>query len=452
MGVEKCVFKKILIANRGEIALRIIRACRELGIETVAIHSDADARSLHVQHADETICVGPAPSAQSYLNVPSILSACEISDAEAIHPGYGFLAESPEFVDICLSSGIKFIGPNPENIRLMGNKAAARKTMEMAGVPIIPGSGGVVDSEQEARKVAREIGFPVIVKASSGGGGKGMRVVHSEASLPHLYSMARSEAAAAFNDASVYMERYIEMPKHIEVQILADEHGHVVHFGERDCSIQRRHQKLIEESPSISLDAETRIKLGETAVNAARAVGYTSAGTVEFILDQEGRFYFMEMNTRIQVEHPVTEMVSGIDLIKEQIRIAAGEPLPMVQEEIRSFGHSIECRINAEDPETFTPSPGLIETFIPPGGPNVRVDTAAYSGYRVTPYYDSLVAKVIVRGRDRAEAIAVMERALEEFVIEGIKTTIPFHKKVLRTPEFLSGNVYTTFLEKVQLG
>jgi len=445
------VFKKILIANRGEIALRIIRACRELGIETVAIHSDADVRSLHVQYADETICVGPAPSAQSYLNVPSILSACEISDAEAIHPGYGFLAESQEFADICLSSGIKFIGPTPENIRLMGNKAAARKTMEMAGVPVIPGSNGVVDSEEEARRVAREIGFPVIVKASSGGGGKGMRVVYSEASLPHLYAMARSEAAAAFNDAAVYMERYIETPKHIEVQLLADEHGHVVHLGERDCSIQRRHQKLIEESPAASLDAGTRTKLGETAVNAARAVGYTSAGTVEFILDSEGRFYFMEMNTRIQVEHPVTEMVSGIDLIKEQIRIAAGEPLPMVQEEIHSIGHSIECRINAEDPATFTPSPGRIGTFIPPGGPNVRVDTAAYSGYQVTPYYDSLVAKLIVRGRDRVEAIAVMERALEEFVIEGIKTTIPFHRKVLRTPEFLSGNIYTTFLEKVEL-
>jgi acetyl-CoA carboxylase biotin carboxylase subunit len=448
---EEGVFKKILIANRGEIALRIIRACKELGIETVAIHSDADARSLHVQHADETICVGPAPSAQSYLNVPSILSACEISDAEAIHPGYGFLAESPEFADICLSSGIKFIGPKPEKIRLMGHKSEARRTMKESGVPVIPGSDGIVESEQEARRLAREIGYPVIVKASSGGGGKGMRVVHTEASLPHLYAMARAEASAAFDDSSVYIERYIEKPKHIEVQVLADEHGHVIHLGERDCSIQRRHQKLIEESPSASIDAETRAKLGETAVNAAKAVGYTSAGTVEFILDTDGRFYFMEMNTRIQVEHPVTEMVTGVDLIKEQIRIAAGERLRIRQEEIRLFGHSIECRINAEDPETFTPSPGLIETFILPGGPNVRVDTAAYSGYRVTPYYDSLVAKLIVKGRDRAEAIAVMDRALEEFVIEGIRSTIPFHKKVLRTPEFLSGDVYTTFLEEVAI-
>jgi acetyl-CoA carboxylase biotin carboxylase subunit len=445
------VFQKILIANRGEIALRIIRACKELGIESVAIHSDVDAHSLHVQHADESICVGAAPSAQSYLNVPSILSACEITDVEAVHPGYGFLAENTEFADICASSGIKFIGPRSEHIRLMGNKAEARRTMREAGVPVIPGSEGIVDTDREALELAREIGFPIIVKASAGGGGKGMRVVHTEASLSHLYSMARAEAAAVFNNASVYIERYIEKPRHIEVQILADEKGNIVHLGERDCSIQRRHQKLIEESPSPSLDRVLRNKIGDVALHAARAVGYTNAGTVEFILDEQGDFYFMEMNTRIQVEHPVTEMVTGIDLIKEQIRIAAGEKLSFTQDDIQFTGHSIECRINAEDSETFAPCPGLIETFIPPGGPNIRVDTAVYSGYTVPPFYDSLLAKLIVKGRDRSEATAVMRRALDEFVIQGIQTTIPFHKKVMRTSEFQSGDVYTTFLEKVQI-
>ncbi len=445
------MFRKILIANRGEIALRIIRACRELGIETVAIHSDVDVRSLHVQHADESICVGPAPSAQSYLSVSSILSACEITDAEAVHPGYGFLAENPEFADICESSGITFIGPSSDNIRLMGNKAEARKTMRNAGLPVIPGSDGVVETEKEAVKVARQIGFPVMIKASSGGGGKGMRVVHTEASLPHLFSMARAEAAASFHDASVYIERYIEKPRHIEVQVLADDAGHVVHLGERDCSIQRRHQKLIEESPSPSLDPETRRKIGEAAVHATQAVGYKSAGTVEFILDEDGTFYFMEMNTRIQVEHSVTEMVTGVDLIKEQIRIASGEGLQFKQEDIHLAGHAIECRINAEDPETFAPCPGKIGAFIPPGGPNVRVDTALYSGYHVPAHYDSLLAKLIVRGGNRDEAIAIMKRALDEFVIQGIRTTIPFHRKVMRTPEFLSGEFYTTFLEKVQL-
>ncbi|MDX1763279.1 MAG: acetyl-CoA carboxylase biotin carboxylase subunit [bacterium] len=445
------MFKKILIANRGEIALRIIRACKELDIQTVAVHSEADTRSLHVQHADESICVGPASSEQSYLNVPSILSACEITDAEAVHPGYGFLAENAEFADICTSSGIKFIGPSADNIRRMGTKSQARTTMQEAGVPIIPGSGGVVEDDREALKVAREIGFPVIVKASSGGGGKGMRVVHTEASLPHLFAMARAEAAAAFKDPSVYMERYLERPKHVEVQILADEAGNVIHLGERDCSIQRRHQKLIEESPSPSVNSFLRKKLGEAAVKAAASVGYKGAGTVEFILDADGCFYFMEMNTRIQVEHPVTEVVFGVDLIKEQIRIAAGHALSLTQEEVISTGHAIECRINAEDAETFAPCPGVIQTLILPGGPNVRVDTAAYSGCMVPPYYDSLIAKLIVRGQDRNEAIAVMKRALDEFVIDGIKTTISFHKKVLRTPEFLAGDVYTTFLEKVQL-
>jgi acetyl-CoA carboxylase biotin carboxylase subunit len=445
------VFQKILIANRGEIALRIIRACKELGIESVAIHSDVDAHSLHVQHADESICVGAAPSAQSYLNVPSILSACEISDVEAVHPGYGFLAENTEFADICTSSGIKFIGPRSEHIRLMGNKAEARSTMKAAGVPVIPGSEGIVDNDREALELARKIGFPVIIKASAGGGGKGMRVVHSEASLAHLYAMAKAEAAAAFNNSSVYIERYFEKPRHIEVQVLADEMGNLVHLGERDCSIQRRHQKLIEESPSPSLDSTLRKEIAEVALQAARAVDYTNAGTVEFILDDRGDFYFMEMNTRIQVEHPVTEMVTGVDLIKEQIRIAAGEKLSFKQSDIQFTGHSMECRINAEDSETFTPCPGLIDTFILPGGPNIRVDTAAYSGYAVPPFYDSLLAKLIVKGRDRSEATAVMQRALDEFVIQGIKTTIPFHKKVMRTPEFLSGEVYTTFLEKVQI-
>ncbi len=445
------MFQKILIANRGEIALRIIRACKELGIESVAIHSDVDTHSLHVQHADESICVGAAPSAQSYLNVPSILSACEISDVEAVHPGYGFLAENTEFADICTSSGIKFIGPRSDHIRLMGNKAEARSTMKAAGVPVIPGSEGIVETDREALELARKIGFPVIIKATAGGGGKGMRVVHSEASLAHLFAMARAEAAAAFNNASVYIERYFEKPRHIEVQVLADEMGNMVHLGERDCSIQRRHQKLIEESPSPSLDSTLRKEIGEVALQAARAVDYTNAGTVEFILDDRGDFYFMEMNTRIQVEHPVTEMVTGVDLIKEQIRIAAGEKLSFKQSDIQFTGHSMECRINAEDSETFTPCPGLIETFILPGGPNIRVDTAAYSGYTVPPFYDSLIAKLIVKGRDRSEATAVMQRALDEFVIQGIKTTIPFHKKVMRTPEFLSGEVYTTFLEKVQI-
>jgi acetyl-CoA carboxylase biotin carboxylase subunit len=445
------VFQKILIANRGEIALRIIRACKELGIESVAIHSDVDTHSLHVQHADESICVGAASSAQSYLNVPSILSACEISDVEAVHPGYGFLAENTEFADICTSSGIKFIGPRSEHIRLMGNKAEARSTMKAAGVPVIPGSEGIVDNDREALELARKIGFPVIIKASAGGGGKGMRVVHSEASLAHLYAMAKAEAAAAFNNSSVYIERYFEKPRHIEVQVLADEMGNLVHLGERDCSIQRRHQKLIEESPSPSLDSTLRKEIAEVALQAARAVDYTNAGTVEFILDDRGDFYFMEMNTRIQVEHPVTEMVTGVDLIKEQIRIAAGEKLSFKQSDIQFTGHSMECRINAEDSETFTPCPGLIDTFILPGGPNIRVDTAAYSGYAVPPFYDSLLAKLIVKGRDRSEATAVMQRALDEFVIQGIKTTIPFHKKVMRTPEFLSGEVYTTFLEKVQI-
>ncbi|MEK6776481.1 MAG: acetyl-CoA carboxylase biotin carboxylase subunit [bacterium] len=445
------MFEKILIANRGEIAVRIIRACKELGIETVAIHSDLDANSLHVQHADESICVGPPSSGQSYMNVPNILSACEITDVEAIHPGYGFLAENAEFADICASSGIKFIGPSADNIRSMGNKAQARNTMKDAGVPVIPGSEGVVETEREAMEIARKIGFPVIIKASAGGGGKGMRVVHSEASLPHLFSMAKSEASAAFNDPSVYIERYMEKPRHIEVQILADEMGNVVHLGERDCSIQRRHQKLIEESPSTALGEVLRNRITETALRAAKAVGYTNAGTVEFILDEKGEFYFMEMNTRIQVEHPVTEMVTGVDLIKEQIRIAAGEPLSFTQDEVHCTGHSIECRINAEDSENFTPCPGLIETFIPPGGPNVRVDTAVYSGYRVPPNYDSLLAKVIVKGKDRSEAIAIMRRALDEFVVQGVRTTIPFHKKVMRTPEFLAGEVYTTFLEKVQI-
>ena len=442
------MFQKILVANRGEIALRIIRAARELGIQTVAIHSEADGHALHVQHADESICVGPAAAAQSYLNIPAILSACEISDVEAVHPGYGFLAENTEFADICASSGIKFIGPSSDQIRWMGDKARARRTMEEAGVPVVPGSEGILADDREALRVARAIGFPVILKAASGGGGKGMRVVHNEAALPNLYAMARAEAAAAFQDGSLYLEKYIERPRHVEVQILGDPSGGLLHLGERDCSIQRRHQKLLEEAPCPVLDEALRRRICEAALAAARAVQYVSAGTVEFILDPDGRFYFMEMNTRIQVEHPVTEMVTGVDLVKEQIRIAAGEPLSLTQEEVRISGHAMECRINAEDPETFLPSPGRIETFIPPGGPNVRVDTAAYSGYVVPPYYDSLLAKVIVRGRDRAEAMAVMERALDEFVIEGIQSTVPFHQRLLRTPAFRAGEYATTFLER----
>jgi acetyl-CoA carboxylase biotin carboxylase subunit len=442
------LFKKILIANRGEIAVRIIRACKELSIRTVAVYSDADKDSLHTRFADESICIGPAASAQSYNNIPSILTSAEITDSEAIHPGYGFLSENPHFAEACLTSGITFIGPSPESIRLGGDKARARQVMKRRGVPVVPGSEGAVVSEEAAMKTARKIGFPVIIKASAGGGGRGMRVAKSEEELDKLYFMAQREALTAFGNGELYIEKYIPAIRHIEVQIMADTKGNYLHLGERDCSIQRRHQKLVEESPSPVSTEKFRKKLGEYAVKAARAIKYKNAGTVEFIVDPEGNIFFMEMNTRLQVEHPVTEYVTGVDIVKEQIRIAAGFPFEMKQTQIKISGHAIECRINAEDPERFIPCPGRITFLSLPGGPGVRVDTAAYNGCVIPSHYDSLVAKLIVHGRDRSEAISRMKRALDEFIIEGIKTTIPFHKKVLADPEFFNGNFNTGFIEK----
>jgi acetyl-CoA carboxylase, biotin carboxylase subunit len=441
------LFKKILIANRGEIALRIIRACKELGIKTVTVHSTIDAESLHVRFADESICIGPADSAASYRNIPAILSAAEITDSEAIHPGYGFLAESANFAEMCETAGIKFIGPTPENIRLMGDKAKAKETMAKAGVPVIPGSKGTVSSEDEILTLAAKIGYPVIIKASAGGGGRGMRVVHSAGSLINSFLTAQAEAMSSFGNPEVYIEKFITEPRHVEVQILADEKGNIIHLGERDCSVQRRHQKLIEESPSPAITPKMRKKMGEMAIAAAKAVKYRNAGTVEFIVSGD-RFFFMEMNTRIQVEHPVTEMVTGIDLIKEQIKAAAGLTLKYKQDDIKIDGHSFECRINAEDPQKFTPCPGTITTYNAPGGPGVRVDTAVYSNYTVPPNYDSMIAKLIVHGIDREEAMARMSRALEEFIIEGIKTTIPLHRRVFMDPVFRSGIYSTSFLEK----
>ncbi len=440
------MFKKILIANRGEIALRIIRACKELGIKTVSVHSTIDAESLHVRFADESICIGPADSAASYRNIPAILSAAEITDSEAIHPGYGFLAESANFAEMCETAGIKFIGPTPENIRLMGDKAKAKETMVKAGVPVIPGSKGTVSSEDEILTLATKIGYPVIIKASAGGGGRGMRVVHSAGSLINSFLTAQAEAMSSFGNPEVYIEKFITEPRHVEVQILADEKGNIIHLGERDCSVQRRHQKLIEESPSPAITPKMRKKMGEVAIAAAKAVKYRNAGTVEFIVSGD-KFFFMEMNTRIQVEHPVTEMVTGIDLIKEQIKAAAGLTLKYKQDDIKIDGHSFECRINAEDPQKFTPCPGTITTYNAPGGPGVRVDTAVYSNYTVPPNYDSMIAKLIVHGIDREEAMARMTRALEEFIIEGIKTTIPLHRRVFLDPVFRSGIYSTSFLE-----
>jgi acetyl-CoA carboxylase biotin carboxylase subunit len=442
------LFKKILIANRGEIAVRIIRACHELGIKTAVVYSDIDRNTLAVRLADEAICIGPAHPAQSYLNIPAIISAAEITDAEAIHPGYGFLAENPHFVEACTTSRITFIGPSAENIRIGGDKAKARQLMKRKGVPVVPGSDSPVKDEEEAIKIARKIGFPIILKASAGGGGRGMRIVHEEKDLISLYQMAHKEAFAAFGNGDLYIEKYIPEMRHIEVQVLADNKGNIVHLGERECSIQRRHQKLIEEAPYMFASSKFRKKVGETAIKAAKAMRYKNAGTIEFILDKDDRIYFMEVNTRIQVEHPVTEMTTGIDIIKEQIKLAAGMTLAYKQNEIKFSGHSIECRINAEDPERFTPQPGRISLFIPPGGPGVRVDTAAYSGWTVPAHYDSLIAKVIVHGRDRQEAIAKMKRALSEFIIEGIKTTIPFYLKILDNPDFINGNFNTHFLEK----
>jgi len=440
------LFKKILIANRGEIALRIIRACKELGIKTVSVHSTVDADSLHVRFADESICIGPADSTHSYRNIPAILSAAEITDSEAIHPGYGFLAENANFAEMCETAGIKFIGPSPENMKLMGDKAKAKETMVKAGVPVIPGSKGIITSEDEILGLAQKIGYPVIIKASAGGGGRGMRVVHSAGSLINSFLMAQAEAMSSFGNAEVYLEKFITEPRHVEMQILADERGNVVHLGERDCSVQRRHQKLIEEAPSPAITPRMRKKMGEVAIAAAKYVKYKNAGTIEFIVSGDN-FFFMEMNTRIQVEHPVTEMVTGIDLIKEQIKIAAGLPLKFKQDDIHINGHSFECRINAEDPQKFTPCPGLITSYNAPGGPGVRVDTAVYANYRVPPNYDSMVAKLIVHGKDRDEAIARMSRALDEYIVEGIKTTIPLHRKIFMDPTFRSGIYNTSYLE-----
>jgi acetyl-CoA carboxylase biotin carboxylase subunit len=447
MSLSARKFKKILIANRGEIACRIIWTCKEMGIKTVAVHSDVDKDSLHVRFADEAACIGPAPSAQSYLNIPAIISTAEIFNVDAIHPGYGFLAESATFAEICEACNIKFIGPSASVIRLMGDKIEARRAMFSAGLPVLPGSEGAIESEEEGRKLVKEIGFPVIVKAAAGGGGRGMRIVRTEAELGHALETASTEAAAAFKDGSVYIERYIEQPRHIEIQILADEHGQCIHLGERECSIQRRHQKLMEEAPSPVLTPELRKKMGEAAVDACRKLGYSSAGTVEFLLDKNGQFYFMEMNTRIQVEHPVTEMVTLADIVRNQIRIAEGEDLGYKQDDLLIVGHAIECRINAENPETFAPSPGTITAFNLPGGPGVRVDTFVYSGYRVSPFYDSMIAKVIVHARTRDLAIARMKRALEAMVIEGIKTTIPLHLKIMDDPKFRAGEISTNFME-----
>jgi acetyl-CoA carboxylase biotin carboxylase subunit len=444
------MFRKVLIANRGEIALRVIRACKELGIRTVAVFSEADRESLHVRFADEEVCIGPPSARESYLNIPRIIAAAEITGADAIHPGYGFLAENAEFSEICERSGITFIGPTPTQIRLMGDKAAARRTMREVGVPIVPGTDVLQDPE-EALAIAREIGFPVLIKASAGGGGKGMRVAKDAEEFPKQFSMARNEAGAAFGDDSVYVEKYLARPRHIEFQVLGDQHGRVVHLGERDCSVQRRHQKLIEEALSPAMTPELRARMGDAAVRGAKSIEYVGAGTIEFLLDEDGSFYFMEMNTRIQVEHPVTEMVTGYDLVKEQIRAAAGLPLS-VAETVEFRGHAIECRINAEDPSrNFAPSPGMVQTFHPPGGPGVRMDTHVYAGYRVPPFYDSLLAKVIAHGSTREEALARMRNALSSFVLEGVHTTIPFLLQVLDHPDFVAGDIDTKFLERMVL-
>lgn len=446
------MFKKILIANRGEIALRVIRACKELGVKTVAIHSEADALSLHVRAADEKVCVGPAEAALSYRNIPNVLSAAEITGADGIHPGYGFLSENAHFAEVCESIGIKFIGPSSEHIAQMGDKAKAREVVAKRGLPVTPGSPGELRNEEDALQAAQTIGFPVIIKATAGGGGRGMRVVNRAEELGRAFQAAQAEAKSAFGNDGVYLERYFLEPRHIEVQVLADYQGHVIHLGERDCSIQRRHQKLVEETPSPVIDEKLRREIGRAAVEAVKAVQYRNIGTVEFLLDKEKNFYFMEVNTRIQVEHPITEMVTGVDLVKEQIRLAAGLPLGMRQQDVVLNGHSLECRINAEDPEKFTPSPGLITKFSAPGGFGVRVDSAMESGAMVVPHYDSMIAKLITHGRDRQESIARMRRALDEFVIEGIKTTLPLHRRIIDDPDFLSGNVSTTFLERFLVG
>ncbi len=442
------MFSRVLIANRGEVAVRVIRACREMGIHSVTVYSKADRDSLHVRLADDAICIGEAPSSESYLNIPSLISAAEIADVEAIHPGWGFLAENAHFAEICESCQIKFIGPKPESIRLAGDKSMARQVMRKAGIPIIPGSKEVVKNQDEAFRLAKKFGYPVIIKAAAGGGGKGMKVAHNDGKLISAFLTAQAEAEAAFGNRSVYIERYILEPRHIEVQILADRHGNVLHLGERDCSIQRRHQKLIEECPAPNLSEKLRRRIGEAAIKVAKAVQYENAGTVEFLLDQDENFYFMEMNTRLQVEHPVTEVVTGIDLVKAQIAIAAGEKLKWSQSDIKFSGHAMECRINAEDPDRdFLPSPGKIENLIWPGGPGIRVDTHVYPGYTIPPYYDSLIAKIIAHGPNRAEAINVMQRALHETLISPLKSTLPLHEKILNRPRFRQGKVGTNFID-----
>jgi len=446
------MFKKVLIANRGEIAVRIIRACRELGISTVAVYSEADRDALHVTLADEAYCIGPATSKDSYLNMTNLLSTATLVGADAIHPGYGFLSENADFAELCTACNITFIGPSPEAITKMGDKTTAKDTMKAAGVPTVPGTDGIIEDLDEALKTAAEIGYPVIVKATAGGGGKGMRVVHNEEELKRAITLAQKEAEANFGNPGVYLEKFLVEPRHVEIQVLADQDGNCIHLGERDCSIQRRYQKLIEEAPSPALTPELREKMGQAAVTAAKSVNYSGAGTVEFLLDKEGNFYFMEMNTRIQVEHPVTELITGIDLVKEQIRIAAGEKLTITQDQVKLDGWAIECRINAERPDkNFMPSPGTIEFYLPPGGMGVRVDSACYQGYSISPFYDSMVAKLIVWGKDRQEAIERMNRALKEFAIEGVHTTIPFHLKLLNHPRFQSGDFHIQFLETINL-
>ncbi|MBI5682990.1 MAG: acetyl-CoA carboxylase biotin carboxylase subunit [Deltaproteobacteria bacterium] len=442
------MFHKILIANRGEIAVRIIRACKELGVPTVAVYSTADENSLHVRLADEAICIGPAKGKDSYLNISSILSAAEVADADAIHPGYGFLAENAEFAEVCENCGIKFIGPSSNTMRLMGNKILAKTQMEKIKVPVLPWSKTAVKDEKVAMEVAKKIGFPVIIKAAAGGGGRGMKLVHSQASIGNAFHTAHSEALAAFGDGSVYIEKYCESPRHVEIQIMADNYGNVVHLGERDCSIQRRHQKIVEESPSPALNEKIRSAMGDASIKIVKSISYNSVGTIEFLLDKNKYFYFMEMNTRVQVEHPVTEMVTGVDIIKEQIRIAAGERLRFKQKHIRFKGHSIECRINAEDPDTFAPSPGRVVRLNFPGGLGVRIDSALYCDYTIPPHYDSLIAKLIVYADTRHEAVSRMNRALGEFIVEGVKTNIPLHKKIMNDHDFIEGNVDINFLGK----
>ena len=442
-------FSKILIANRGEIALRILRTCEEMGIATVAVHSTVDKHALHVQLADEAVCIGPPTSSKSYLNIPNIISAALTRNAAAIHPGYGFLAENARFAEICADHQITFIGPTPAAMRAMGDKSTAKETMQRVKVPTVPGSVGLLADDREALSIAREIGYPVMIKATAGGGGRGMRLVREPSELPKLFAAAQGEADAAFGNPGVYLEKFIEKPRHIEIQILADNYGNVIHLGERDCSIQRRHQKLLEEAPSPALTQKLRDQMGHAAVAAAKAINYTGAGTVEFLLDKSGKFYFMEMNTRIQVEHPVTEMITGLDLIAEQIRIAQGEKLQIKQNQVILSGHAIECRINAEDPDrNFRPHPGIISGYLPPGGPGVRMDSHVYTDYEIPAYYDSLIGKVIVWGRDRPTAIRRMKRALRECAITGVPTTLSFHQKILDSPEFLSGEVYTNFVEQ----